>query len=697
MLLLFLDTETTELTPLKGQVIEIAGVLMKLDKSTLKLSPFSQFEALVKPRHTVDEKIFRLTGINPEELSVAENLMHIQDDWADWLEPHLDRIIGIVGHSIDFDLSFLKSEGWLLPDTKIIDTLDLSKVLLPHKIAVNLEYLLDNLELETDVAKIFPIDEGIKKSHRALYDTQVCTVLFQRFLQNLQSWHFDQDFYELLNNTILPLDLQFYGKHLEEFTVKTYSEKVKKYDNINLNGDIIENNLIVRFNNLLASRNPELKPLITESLKTFPEELFPVTGPFYTGNYLKNNNENINLKVHLHTPIERSFVTTFLEFLEEEIYDDNQANNQKKIINQFESIIWQIRNLSEQEFNLGNFLLELEIYTKMNDKTKDEFARAAFNFLAIYDFFLLTLQQWLEKNEYYYNPRDMLPEETEIRIRFSEMISRLNALSQIEITEKTPFLKTLSKKITNSLTKWKQMSIEGDKRYSFRIFNHNLIICETRQHFDLKTHFENLITKNPNLEIDTYLQPGDFTELLELLNLHQLFLEKDIEIKYLTENDQIIGESLREEGLEYFLSDKIELAKKENKPVLVLAPTNPVMKNIQRTLINSFPVDSYLALGEDGSLTKIISKLHKGFIGVCVVKLNDFNYLGTFQDLEFSEIWILDKPFLYLHRYWQYLSNKTRNPEQFIEDLRRLHQKSQIAMVAGKSGHRVNLLKSFKM
>ncbi len=146
--ILFIDCETTDVTPLSGQIIELAGVVVEVDLVNLNLKVLDQFTTLVKNRGIWDERIQRLTGITELDLQKAPALMVCQEQWANWLEPWLAECGFICGHSVDFDLRFLRAESWLLPDAaKVIDTLPISKILFTYLSAVNLETLVAKLDL----------------------------------------------------------------------------------------------------------------------------------------------------------------------------------------------------------------------------------------------------------------------------------------------------------------------------------------------------------------------------------------------------------------------------------------------------------------------------------------------------------------------------------------------------------------------
>jgi DNA polymerase III alpha subunit (gram-positive type) len=112
MLLLFLDTETSGLEPYKSQIIELGGIIYELDEKTLKLKEIDSFSNLLKLRREFDDKITRITKITKEDLMSATSQTKVQTDWESWLSKY--EITAIIGHSIDFDLRFLKFEGWFL-------------------------------------------------------------------------------------------------------------------------------------------------------------------------------------------------------------------------------------------------------------------------------------------------------------------------------------------------------------------------------------------------------------------------------------------------------------------------------------------------------------------------------------------------------------------------------------------------------
>ena len=195
MLFLFLDSETTGLLK-SDQIMEIGAILVDLEEQNWQMKKISEFETLVKINVEIDDKISRITGIDNKLLSNAPKLQPAQELWQNWLQNQIqnwqngsnlekheselvetklqnteseilknlqkDCQIAIIGHSLGFDLGFLRREDWFLPQNFVtIDTLDLSKIFLPFVDAVNLEFLTKKLNL-----KIENCDLKIEKTNK---------------------------------------------------------------------------------------------------------------------------------------------------------------------------------------------------------------------------------------------------------------------------------------------------------------------------------------------------------------------------------------------------------------------------------------------------------------------------------------------------------------------------------------------------
>ncbi|MBO0778754.1 MAG: hypothetical protein J2P37_07985 [Ktedonobacteraceae bacterium] len=159
-----LDLETTGLHAEQDTILEIAAI--KFQGSEI----IDTLETFVASNRSIPYRVQRLTGIKPEHLIGAPSLTS--------LIPRLQAFLGdfpIVGHSIPFDVSFLRR--WNLARTNpLIDTFELATVLLPSLSSYNLGQVAASLGIEV------PHDR-----HRAMVDTVLAMRVFLALHQRLQS------------------------------------------------------------------------------------------------------------------------------------------------------------------------------------------------------------------------------------------------------------------------------------------------------------------------------------------------------------------------------------------------------------------------------------------------------------------------------------------------------------------------------
>lgn len=155
-----LDLETTGFDESRDQIIEIGAVKFRVGDSPTDHEVLDTFETFVNPRRKLPFRITHLTGIAQDDVDRAPPLTAIL--------PDVERFIGdrpVVGHSIGFDLKFLREHGALV-GTLGVDTFELANVLVPDAARYSLGKLADHLDLD------FPT------RHRALDDADMSYQLF---------------------------------------------------------------------------------------------------------------------------------------------------------------------------------------------------------------------------------------------------------------------------------------------------------------------------------------------------------------------------------------------------------------------------------------------------------------------------------------------------------------------------------------
>jgi ATP-dependent DNA helicase DinG len=159
--LVALDIETTGLDPERDAVIEIGAVRFQGGRID------DEWQSLINPGRPLSAFISQLTGISDEMLADAPRLSGKLAD--------LEAFVGdlpILGHSVGFDIGFLKPHG-LFHFNQAIDTYDLASVMLP---AAG-RYRLGALAGALGIAQ--------RQSHRALDDAHTTRQVFLRLYEEL--------------------------------------------------------------------------------------------------------------------------------------------------------------------------------------------------------------------------------------------------------------------------------------------------------------------------------------------------------------------------------------------------------------------------------------------------------------------------------------------------------------------------------
>lgn len=156
-----LDLETTGLDPERDAIIEIGVVRFRGDRVE------DEFQTLVNPGRPLAPFITELTGIHDAMLANAPRVNEVLGD--------LQEFVGdtpILGHSVNFDLSFLQGRG-LFQYNVSLDTYDLASVVLPSAGRYGLSSLASYLGVP------------VSTSHRALEDAQTSRRVLMRLLEHV--------------------------------------------------------------------------------------------------------------------------------------------------------------------------------------------------------------------------------------------------------------------------------------------------------------------------------------------------------------------------------------------------------------------------------------------------------------------------------------------------------------------------------
>ena len=158
-----LDIETTGGSPKSEKITEIAIYLHDGEKIT------SEFATLINPEKFIPNFITNLTGINNEMVADAPKFYEVAKKIVELTEGKI-----VVGHNVNFDYNFIKSEFKQLGydfERQTVCTVKMSRKLLPGYKSYSLGILCENLNI------------SIKDRHRAAGDALATVKLFELLLQ----------------------------------------------------------------------------------------------------------------------------------------------------------------------------------------------------------------------------------------------------------------------------------------------------------------------------------------------------------------------------------------------------------------------------------------------------------------------------------------------------------------------------------
>lgn len=155
-----IDVETTGLSPVNNELIEISAIKYKGNK---KIDTFS---TLVKPKTPIPYRITEITGITND---MVKNSPQIED-----VMPNLVKFVGnnpIVAHNANFDYKFIQNySNGSFSKNKVIDTVQIGRRLYPE---------LPNHKLGTIAKYIGITEDGF---HRAEFDCECCAKIYINYL-----------------------------------------------------------------------------------------------------------------------------------------------------------------------------------------------------------------------------------------------------------------------------------------------------------------------------------------------------------------------------------------------------------------------------------------------------------------------------------------------------------------------------------
>ncbi|MFA5779446.1 MAG: single-stranded-DNA-specific exonuclease RecJ [Elusimicrobiota bacterium] len=156
-----LDIETTGLSPLMDEIVEIGAVKIR------NFIEIEKFTALVKPKCSIPKNVSAIHGITDDDCKFSPDISEVMKKFLNFIGESI-----LVAHNSNFDMAFLyraaKKIKKEIPNV-VIDTLELSRKLYPFK-----SHGLDALAKDMDIE--------ISQYHRALSDAATASKVFERLV-----------------------------------------------------------------------------------------------------------------------------------------------------------------------------------------------------------------------------------------------------------------------------------------------------------------------------------------------------------------------------------------------------------------------------------------------------------------------------------------------------------------------------------
>ncbi|NQU33876.1 MAG: GIY-YIG nuclease family protein [Bacteroidetes bacterium] len=156
------DIETTGLSPSNEKITEIAIYIHDGHKIV------DEFSTLINPEKKIPYRIIHMTGINNQMVESAPKFYEVAKQIVEFTDGKI-----IVGHNVRFDYGFIRNEFKNLGynyERKTLDTVKLSRKLIPGRKSYSLGKLCKDLEIENTAR------------HRAAGDAMATTKLFELLL-----------------------------------------------------------------------------------------------------------------------------------------------------------------------------------------------------------------------------------------------------------------------------------------------------------------------------------------------------------------------------------------------------------------------------------------------------------------------------------------------------------------------------------
>ena len=163
------DLETTGLSEIKNEIIEIGAIRFDTNK------PVEKFHTFIKPKKKITARITSINGITNEMVENCPTIEEVLPKFIDFIGEDV-----LIAHNSNFDMKFILHQMYIQnykkPKNKVIDTLKLSRQKIRrYDYEKDRSVKLDSYKLESLKNDFGLWDIG---SHNAIDDCKVCAYVY---------------------------------------------------------------------------------------------------------------------------------------------------------------------------------------------------------------------------------------------------------------------------------------------------------------------------------------------------------------------------------------------------------------------------------------------------------------------------------------------------------------------------------------